>query len=191
MSIEIITPRLVLKTPAMKDAEVIAAAMQPVWNDLQTWMSWAHDGVNTVESIQKTYVADAEKKNFLRGFCRTSGQFVLSTGLTPREGHDGQYETGYWVAKDFLRQGYATEATNAAIRYGFKALSANSIYICHYDGNEASRRVIEKLGFTKTGVAKKVQARPVDGALVDIHEYIMTDPSVLPPLDVQWDGRMR
>lgn len=185
-SIEIVTPRLLLRTRVMGDAVMIVEAMQPVWRELQMWMSWAYDGGNTVESVMENFIAKAADNNFLIGLCRESGRFVISTGINPREDHPGQFETGYWVAKDFLGKGYATEATNAVIRYGFNVLAADSVYICHYEGNDPSRRVIEKLGFKKTGMRDTQHARCLDGTPLDVHEYVMEDPSVLPALEVRW-----
>ena len=53
------------------------------------------------------------------------------------------YETGYWVARKYAGQGMATEAANAAIRYAFSRLGAKAISIGYFDGNDASRRIVE------------------------------------------------
>jgi RimJ/RimL family protein N-acetyltransferase len=186
MALQIKTPRLLLRVPTIEDAEMILEAMQPVWPSLQMWMSWAFDGTNTIKAVKEGFIAKAEASNFLIGLCKETGKFVISTGINPREGYSGQYETGYWVAQEFLGKDYATEATNAAIRYGFNALSAESVYICHYEGNGPSERVIQKLNFTKTGVREKAHGRCLDGTLLDVHDYVMRDPSVLPELAVYW-----
>ena len=186
MSIHIETSRLILRTPVMEDAAMIAAAMNAVWHDLQLWMSWSREGANKVESIKNNFIAQAEDENYLIGICRNTGQFVISTGMNARKDHDGQHETGYWVSRDFLGKGYATEATNAAIRYGFGVLGVKNVYISHYEGNKASQRVIEKLGFTKTGVREKAHARCLDGTPLDVHEYIMSNPVVLPDLKIEY-----
>ena len=188
-NIEIITPRLILRHRTINDAEMIAEAMQPVWHDLQLWMFWARDGANKIEAIRESALSTPEGTHRLIGLCRETGRFVMMTGMDPCEKEAGQFETGYWVAKDFLCKGYATEGCNAVIRWGFEALAANSIYICHFENNKPSQRVIEKLGFTKTGISLKAQPRCSDGVLLDVHDYIMPDLSVLPPLHVEWRKR--
>jgi RimJ/RimL family protein N-acetyltransferase len=80
----------------------------------------------------------------------------------------------------------ATEAANAAVRYAFGQLGAKAISIGHFEGNEPSRRIIEKLGFQKLKVAHQASTRPLDGARLDRHEYILTSPNVLPEMDVSW-----
>lgn len=188
--IEIITPRLILRPPEMADLEEMQAAKEQVWPELQKWMGWAFDDEFPLAALKRNIEnvpsALAEGGCPMLGRCRTTGRFVLRSGLNVLEDRPGQLETGYWVAQDFLGKGYATEACNAAIRYAFNALAARGVYICHYEGNEPSRRVIEKLGFTKTGVLPKAHARCSDGVLLDKHEYVTTDPAVLPALDVSW-----
>jgi RimJ/RimL family protein N-acetyltransferase len=96
------------------------------------------------------------------------------------------YETGYWVSPQYAGQGMATEAANAAIRYAFGHLGAKAISIGYFDGNEASRRIVEKLGFEKLQVAHKAATRCLDNAKLDRHEYILSSPDTLPELDVSW-----
>jgi [ribosomal protein S5]-alanine N-acetyltransferase len=187
--IEIVTPRLILRVPEMKDAEELNAAMNNVWHELQLWMSWAHNGENTLEKT-KSYIQsvnESESENIpLIGFCRETGKFAVSTGLMKR---GDIYETGYWVAKDFLGKGYATEAAIATILYAFDVLKTDAVFINYFEGNEKSRKIIEKLGFRKIGILKQNHSRCYDDVLMDEHQYKMNDPSVLPPLEVEWRQR--
>lgn len=172
-NIEIITDRLIIRRPMLSDAEEINAALNEVWRELQVWMSWAHQGENTLEKTRAYISGELISENLpLVGFCRENGCYVVSTGLFKK--HDGVYETGYWVAKDFLGQGYATEACAASIRIAFETMQADRVFINYFEGNEKSRRVIEKLGFRKTGVLEKHHARCIDGTLLDEHQYEMT-----------------
>lgn len=186
MVIYIETHRLIIRTPVMDDADMIQQAKIAAWEDLQRWMSWAVSGSETIEALRAHFIAGAVEKNHLIALEKDSGKFVLSTGATPMETSEKQFEVGYWAARDMRGRGYATEASNAVIRYAFAALAADAVYICHYEGNRPSQNVIEKLGFTKTCVVKDAHTRCTDGALLDKHEYIMRDPAVLPELFVRW-----
>jgi len=177
------TPRLILRTPRLSDAEEITAAKQAVWPELQNWMSWSFDGQETLEATREFINRASEKDQALIGLCRESSRYVVATGIHWR---DQGPVTGYWVAKDFLGKGYATEATNAVIRYAFHAGGAEAVYIDYLQGNEKSRRVIEKLGFTPLEIRRGAATRCRDGQVMDEHWYVMRDPSVLPPLDVKW-----
>lgn len=177
------TPRLILRRPTLGDADAIQAAKEAVWPDLQLWMSWAYDTQKDIEAT-KVFIQSEDSNDLpLIGLCRETQQFVVSTGLHYRH---GQYETGYWVAQDFLGRGYATEATNAVLRYAFGAQNVDAVHISHFGGNEKSKRVIDKLGFVPTRTNEKTHERCSDGVLLDEHWYVLRDAAPLPELSVQW-----
>lgn len=57
------------------------------------------------------------------------------------------WSMGYWVHPEHSGQGYATEAGQLAIAFGFHQWSVDRIDVSHAHWNVASQRVIEKLGF--------------------------------------------
>ena len=185
----IVTPRLVLRPPALGDLDSIQTAKEDAWTDLQRWMAWAFDNQRSREAMESSIRRTMDYQNHagvaLAGFHSINGDFVVRTALDVTDEPD-VYETGYWVAPKYAGQGMATEAANAAIRYAFGQLGAKAISIGYFDGNEASRRIVEKLGFRKLGVAHRAAARCLDGAKLDRHEYILTSPDALPELDVSW-----
>lgn len=178
-AIEITTERLILRQPVMADVPIINRALNEVWNELQKWMVWSYDGQQTMEATEnfvRTLGPDS-----LIGLCRDSGVFVVAGGILPT-GEADEYATGYWVAKEFLGKGYATEATCAALHYAFDVLGAKKIHIGYLEGNEKSRRIIEKLGFGNETIMRKSFACCLDGTMMDEHEFTLTDKSALPPM---------
>jgi RimJ/RimL family protein N-acetyltransferase len=71
--------------------------------------------------------------------------FVGCCGLKP---YDDVVELGFYLMTEQQGRGYAVEAARAAIAHAFDAVGAPAIYACHHPQNIASRRTIEKLGFT-------------------------------------------
>ena len=67
---------------------------------------------------------------------------------------DGSAELGYWIGKPWWGRGFATEAADAVVRYGFRVARLPRMTCCHFIDNAASARVIEKLGFRCIGVNK-------------------------------------
>jgi RimJ/RimL family protein N-acetyltransferase len=185
----IVTPRLLLRPPTLADLDAIQAAKEQAWPDLQRWMAWASDEQRSRQAMESSIRRTVDYQNqagiALAGFDRINGRFVVRTALDPIDEPD-TYETGYWVAPNYARQGMATEAANAAIRYAFGHLGAKAITIGYFDGNEGSRRIVEKLGFQKVRVASRVATRCLDGTKLDRHEYILLSPSALPDLEVSW-----
>ena len=185
----ILTPRLLLRPPTLGDLDSIQAAKEEAWPDLQRWMAWAFDNQRSREALEQSIrrVMDYQTQAgiALAGFHRINGDFVVRTALDLTDEAD-VYETGFWLAPKYAGQGMATEAANAAIRYAFGHLGAKAITIGHFDGNEPSRRIVEKLGFQKLRVACQAATRCLDATKLDRHEYILTSPRTLPDLDVSW-----
>ncbi len=56
-------------------------------------------------------------------------------------------ELGYWIGKPFWGKGYVPEAAGALLKRAFGELGMETVWCAHYDGNQKSKRVQEKLGF--------------------------------------------
>ena len=57
-------------------------------------------------------------------------------------------EIGYWIGRPFWGQGLIPEAVRELLRYCFGDKGAQRVWCSHYAGNEKSKRVIEKCGFS-------------------------------------------
>lgn len=193
---EITTPRLRLRPPCLDDTDAVQTAKESMWPDLQRYMSWASDdqaGRDATETFIGSAIAGlaeitdtgAVHELPIFGFDRATGDFVASAGLHATSCDRGP-ATGYWVPAACQGRGYATEAANALIRFAFGAWGVERVSICHFSGNDASQRVIEKLGFTPTMCVPRAHRSFFNGALLHEHRYVMDDPSVLPPLEVSW-----
>lgn len=77
-------------------------------------------------------------------------------------------EIGYWIARRFWGQGFATEGARGVIEVA-KLIGHRRIEGAHYLDNPASGRVLRKLGFTPTGVVAardcRARGRPTDAAI--------------------------
>lgn len=60
----------------------------------------------------------------------------------------GAWTMGYWVHPSAQGKGYATEAANRVLEFGFAVLEADTIGACHALWNRGSRRVLEKIGMS-------------------------------------------
>ena len=77
---------------------------------------------------------------------------VGDAGFTGKPNDDGVAEIGYGVLPAFQRQGLATEAAEALLRWGFEHGAKAVVAQCD-ENNVASVRVLEKLGMRSTGRA--------------------------------------
>lgn len=74
-------------------------------------------------------------------------------------GRTGYYDLGYRLLRSCWGQGYASEAAEASLRYGFGVLRLPELHATVMQANAASRRVVEKLGFGRTAEYEEDGAR--------------------------------
>ena len=65
--------------------------------------------------------------------------------LTSKE---DEAELGYWIGVPYWGRGLVPEAAREMLRHAFEDLGLARVWCGYYDGNEKSKRVQEKLGFT-------------------------------------------
>jgi RimJ/RimL family protein N-acetyltransferase len=80
------------------------------------------------------------------------GALVGCIGLTFTAEHR-RAELGYWIAPAEWGRGYATEAARAVVDWAF-ANGWERITAGHFVGNEASGRVLEKIGLEREGLLR-------------------------------------
>ena len=62
-------------------------------------------------------------------------------------------ETGSWLGRTWQRRGIGTEMRAAGLVLAFEGLGAVRALSAAHDGNEASRRVSESLGYVPNGIS--------------------------------------
>ncbi len=84
---------------------------------------------------------------------RKTGALVGAMSLMIKREHR-RAELGYWIALDCWNLGYATEASQRVIDFGFELLGLHRIEARHFMRNPASGRVMKKLGMQQEGVER-------------------------------------
>ncbi|HEX4019388.1 MAG TPA: GNAT family N-acetyltransferase [Frankiaceae bacterium] len=69
---------------------------------------------------------------------------------------DGCGEVGYWLATGGRGRGAATQAVALVSRFGFERLGYQAVRWQAIEGNEASRRVAERVGFRVSGPVRRL-----------------------------------
>jgi len=152
---ELATARLVLRALAMSDAAAVAASAgdrrvarflvqvpSPYPLALaRRWVSsriawWAEGGGLTLAIARREAPAT-----------------LIGTVALRRVAH--RAELGYWLAADAWGRGYATEAASALVDAGFRDLGLDRIYAQVLEGNDASVRVLAKLGLVHEGTKRR------------------------------------
>ena len=89
----------------------------------------------------------------------TTDELVGALNLNPfRE--TGRIQLGYQIRKKFWGQGFATEMTQAGIRFGFQDWKLKRIHAFVDKKHEASRNILRKIGFQILDAAFKLENEP-------------------------------
>ncbi len=150
---EIETERLLLRRPRLRDAPRIAALLNdyevtknlarvPYPYTMQMAFDWLMRQKRDWSPDSITF-AICEKREGLIGFCGTH-----------REGRSP--EIGYWLGRPYWGKGYMTEAVRAVIDWYFSNSGADRIVSGVFHFNTASLAIQKKLGFTQTGLGKRI-----------------------------------
>ncbi len=102
---------------------------------------------------------------------KSSDEFIGGIGLTINESYN-LAEFGYWIAEPFWNKGYATEATEALLKFGFEDLNLNKIHASHLIENPASGKVMIKNGMIKEGEFRDHVKK--DGVYKSLIQYRLT-----------------
>lgn len=84
-------------------------------------------------------------------FSRETGEYVGQTALVRDERDSGLFMVGWFVDKDHLGQGFATEAARSLIATAFNQLGARKVYTKTREDNVKSARVAERCGMRLEG----------------------------------------
>jgi RimJ/RimL family protein N-acetyltransferase len=95
---------------------------------------------------------DAACLIFLRG--PGAPRLVGGIGFGPMPDRVGVRELGYWIARPYWGQGFATEAGRALLANARDTLRLKRLDAGHFLDNPASGRVLAKLGFKPTGATR-------------------------------------
>jgi RimJ/RimL family protein N-acetyltransferase len=85
---------------------------------------------------------------------RDENTLIGAIGLEINQQHE-RAELGYWIGKPNWNEGFCTEAAKAVVRFGFNEYKMLRIYASHFSSNQASGRVMEKIGMQHEGKLRR------------------------------------
>jgi ribosomal-protein-alanine N-acetyltransferase len=86
---------------------------------------------------------------------KSSGRMIGTCGFTAFDCPHDAAEIGYVLNPDYRGQGIAPEAVRAVLAFGFDKLALHRIEARFIEGNEASLRVMEKVGMRFEGYRRE------------------------------------
>jgi RimJ/RimL family protein N-acetyltransferase len=86
-------------------------------------------------------------------------------------GEEGTGLLGFWIGVPYWNKGYATEAVAEVVRYGFEGRGLRRVRANHFGSNEASGRVLRKVGMSHAGTRPNYYEKW--GNTEDREEYVL------------------
>lgn len=79
-------------------------------------------------------------------------------------------EVGYWIAKEFRGKSIGTTALKILTNFGFETMGWNRIEAMIDHDNEASKKVVTRVGYEHEGLLRQRVVRE-DGSIIDMDVY--------------------
>ena len=143
------TERLILRPWKLTDAEYLFQyASHPAVGPIAGWSP--HTSVeNSREIIQNVLSVPESYAVVLKELSHPVGSIGLMIGSASNMGiPNTEGEIGYWIGVPFWGQGFIPEASCKIMQHGFEDLGLQRLWCGYFDGNNKSKRVQEKCGFT-------------------------------------------
>lgn len=149
------TDRLILRELTKEDAEGIFACFS---NEAvtrfygQETLQEIEEAEQFIEFFSKNY---HEKRGIRWGIERKGVQGIIGTiGFNAWLPKHKRAEIGYEIHPKYWRQGYTSEAVSEVLSYGFGVMELTRIGAIVFLENEASNKLLQKLGFHQEGILK-------------------------------------
>ncbi len=153
------TPRLIIRTFTLDDAEAMFHAICRDRDTLAPWVPWAS---RDHKALHQTHAFVARQMELARHpiaehglalgvFDSQSGELAGGVGFHDVRSDTASCEVGYWMSEPQRGKGLTTEATSHLLSWIFKpqaegGLGMKRVRVYCSAENAASRRVVEKLG---------------------------------------------
>lgn len=166
------TPRLRLRALRPPDLDdLYAYASDPGIDQFTPWTRY--QSLEEARADLDEYLTEYETKGMgAFGIEHQADQRLIGIAtLSPPHPHHRRAELGYTIARAYWGQGYATEAAQAVVDFGFEQMQLVHIEAVCLPGNVASARVLQKIGMRFEGLLHSYQIWR--GAPCDLQMYAL------------------
>ncbi|TVY08024.1 GNAT family N-acetyltransferase [Paenibacillus cremeus] len=87
-------------------------------------------------------------------FLKHTNEYIGEAGVLSYKSNSNRGVLGYNLLPDYWGHGYATEITKALVKFSFEEMKMERVEALVADGNESSKKVLEKSGFILEGTLR-------------------------------------
>ena len=147
------TERLVLREFVADDWPAVLAYQQdPAYLRYYAWTERTADDAQAFVQMFLAQQQESPRRKFqLASTLRSDGRLIGNCGIRLKSAEAREADIGFELAPRFWGHGYATEAAQAMVQFGFTALRLHRIWAWCVADNSGSARVLEKIGLRCEG----------------------------------------
>jgi RimJ/RimL family protein N-acetyltransferase len=167
-----VDPRRISVTPLRPDNAASLVPLLHSWDVVKMLaeMPWPVDPEYITERARRQIEPNPEALEFLL----LVGDTVIGSGAIKKPGSGNPKRQmprlGYWIGEPYWRRGYGTQTVSWLVTYAFRNFPQQTVGAGVFEDNIASRRLLEKLGFTNFGDYKlHCRSRGGQVNVVDMH----------------------
>lgn len=166
------TRNLILKTFSLAETDDLYQLICKNRIQMGFWLLWVDTikFVKDVENLIQEYDQRREKGTGISFGIWHQGKLIGYISYAYIDKDRRKARLAYWLDSDYQGRGIITNACKTLIEYGFNQLHLERIEVNCAEGNDKSKKIPERLGFTKEKVIKESELIR-GGKLVDNHCY--------------------
>lgn len=164
----ILDEHILLRSYQPADAPALFRAVNASRKALRPWLNWVDLTItpqHSLQYIQHALAGEHEQRSLSLGVFRHQ-EIIGGLGMHAWDQRLRKAEVGYWVARDWQRQGIGTRAVSRFLDFLFGRLQLNKVELHIVAGNEASKQFALSLGATPEGCLRQSVMR--HGKLEDL-----------------------
>lgn len=167
----IVDDKIVLRKIRKKSANEIYECIDNSRETLREWLPWVDetkspkDTENFIRSIKKSRGA----LKYLVFEVRYNEKIVGLLGLKDIDLFNNKAEIGYWLGNEAVGKGIMIQSCKAILKYAYKDLKLNKIWIRCAVKNTRSCNIPKQLGFTFEGIER--HGERLHGKYIDLKVY--------------------
>jgi ribosomal-protein-serine acetyltransferase len=146
---------------------------------LTAWLPWAetHGFADSIEYLRRKRL-QVEGNDGFEGAIEVDGQIVGVAGFHAIDWVNRSTSIGYWLTAEAQGRGLMSAAVRALLDHAFGEWELHRVIVEVVVGNERSRAIPERLGFTQEAILK--EAKLIRGRYEDTRLYAMLAPDWSP-----------
>ena len=169
---EFTSERLLMRRYQPEESTMYYQMLRRNWEHLYEFLPSFLVQVRDEEDIKTWFVRQHAEWDALNLFIfgiweKTTGIYAGESYLANPDWDVPRIEVGYFLVREFVGKGYATESANATIRFAFEQMNVLRIDLQCAADNTGSIQVAKRCGFTREGCFRQ-HHRKKDGMLVDM-----------------------